>query len=192
VARPKEFDRDDVLERAMHLFWERGFEATSIGDLVEHVGVGRQSLYDTFGDKHALYVAALDHYRAQHCSGIADALEADGAIRDVVRGVMQVVAERAGARPSKSCMLLGAVAERGPEDGDVRRRFCTNTGAIEKALAARLERARAAGELASDHDSRALARYLMASLYGLQLLARGGADKKHLEQVIDVTLSTLR
>jgi TetR/AcrR family transcriptional regulator, transcriptional repressor for nem operon len=184
VPRPKEFDRDDVLDRAMDLFWQRGYEATSIGDLVEHVGIGRQSLYDTFGDKHALYVAALDHYRDRHDHVLAGALAADEPIADTLRRIMRAVTETA-------CMLVCAVAERGTDDADVRRRFCGNTAAMEKVLTARLERARAAGEVARTHDPRALARYLISAIYGLQLLARGGADRKHLEQVMDVTLSVL-
>src|SRR5262245_25195334 len=99
----------------MELVWERGYEVTSIGDLVEHVGVGRQSLYDTFGDKHALYVAALDRYRDRHGTGVAEALAQDGPLRPILREVMRIVGERAGERPSKSCMLLCAVAERGPD-----------------------------------------------------------------------------
>ena len=191
MARPNEFDRDDVLERAMELFWARGYEATSIGDLVEHVGIGRQSLYDTFGDKHALYVAALDRYRDKHGTGVVEALAGDGPIRARLREVMRIVAERAGERPSKSCMLLCAVAERGPDDPDVRKRFGTNTSAFERALTARLGHAREAGELHSKQDDRGLARYLINAMYGLQLLARGGSDRKHLDQVIDVTLSIL-
>ena len=63
MARRKEFDRDEALHKAMEVFWSRGYEATSVGDLVEHMGINRQSLYDTFGDKHSLYLAALDRYR---------------------------------------------------------------------------------------------------------------------------------
>ena len=191
MPRPKEFDRDAVLDRAMELFWRKGYEATSIGDLVEHLEIGRQSLYDTFGDKHALYVAALDRYREQFGAAVSDAFAADGPIKTVLRGVMRAVADRAAQRPSQSCMLLCAVAERGPDDPDVRRRFCSNTGALERALAERLARARDDGELDSDHDDKALSRYLASAVYGLQLLARGGADRKHVDQVIDVTLSML-
>ncbi|HTJ45518.1 MAG TPA: TetR/AcrR family transcriptional regulator [Kofleriaceae bacterium] len=191
MPRPKEFSRDDVLERAMELFWRKGYEATSIGDLVEHLEIGRQSLYDTFGDKHALYVAALDRYREQFGEQVSGAFAADGPIKDVLRTIMRVVADKAAARPSQSCMLLGAVAERGPEDNDVKKRFCSNTSVLERALAQRLARARDRGELDSDHDDRALSRYLTNAMYGLQLLARGGADRKHVDQVIDVTLSMI-
>jgi len=175
----------------MELFWRKGYEATSIGDLVEHLEIGRQSLYDTFGDKHALYVAALDRYREQFGEQVSGAFAADGPIKDVLRTIMRVVADKAAARPSQSCMLLGAVAERGPEDNDVKKRFCSNTSVLERALAQRLARARDRGELDSDHDDRALSRYLTNAMYGLQLLARGGADRKHVDQVIDVTLSMI-
>src|SRR5262245_46829740 len=175
----------------MDLFWRRGYEATSIGDLVEHLGVGRQSLYDTYGDKRALYVAALDRYREQFGEQVAEAFSAEGPIRRVLRNVMRAIAEKAAQRPSRSCMLLSAVAERGPDDADVRRRFCDNTSSFERVLAQRLARARDVAEFDSEHDDRTLARYFASSVYGLQLLARGGADRRHLDQVIDVTLSIL-
>ena len=191
MARTKEFDRDEVLDRAMAVFWTRGYAATSLDDLLKAMGIARQSLYDTFGDKHALYVAALDRYREQFGEQVSGAFAADGPIKDVLRGIMRVVAEKAAAKPSQSCMLLGAVAERGPDDNDVKKRFCSNTSVLERALAQRLARARDRGELDSDHDDRALSRYLANAMYGLQLLARGGADRKHVDQVIDVTLSMI-
>src|SRR5687768_16430305 len=138
MGRPKAFDRDDVLDRAMELFWQRGYEATSIGDLVDHLGVGRQSLYDTFGDKYALYREALDHYRDHHgVPGGLDALLA-GPVRRAVRDMLEFVIER--VMIGKSCMLVAAASERCPLDTEVQTRFGSLFGQFEKALLARLQR----------------------------------------------------
>lgn len=189
MPRPKEFDRDDVLDRAMNLFWRKGYEATSIGDLTEELGIGRQSLYDTFGDKHALYVAALDHYRERYGMRIGDAIAADGPIRKVLRDVFAKVIDSALARPTRSCMLLAATAERCPDDRDVAQRFCGNTAALERAFTERLERARP--ELGKHHDPKRLARYFASALYGVQIQGRAGVARRALEDVADVTVSVL-
>ncbi len=191
MARPKEFDREQALDRAMELFWSRGFEATSVGDLVSHLGVGRQSLYDTFGDKRALYLAALDRYRERFGPAVPDALRRPGPIRRLVREILQAAIESGLADPSRTCMLVSAAAERCPEDTDVQRRFCANAGAMEKAFAARFEEARRAGEIGAHHDPVALARYFVNALFGLQVSAKGTGDRRALEQIADVTVSVL-
>src|ERR1700730_2144482 len=78
MARQKEFDRDEVLHKAMEVFWSRGYEASSIQDLVKRMGINRQSLYDTFGDKHTLYLQALDRYREVEGRKIVELLEQPG------------------------------------------------------------------------------------------------------------------
>lgn len=191
MPRSKEFDRDAVLERAVELFWSRGYEATSIGDLIDHLGIGRQSLYDTFGDKHALFVQALDRYKEQHGrSLVLDALGRPGPLkrqmREVLRNMVDFVVET-----GRTCMLLNAAAERCPTDDDVRTRFCENGVALEEAFMRRFRRAREEGELDEGRDLRALARYFVTTLYGLQLGARGGTERRVLMESADIALSVL-
>jgi TetR/AcrR family transcriptional regulator, transcriptional repressor for nem operon len=190
MARSKEFDREQVLERAMELFWSRGFEATSIGDLTEHLGIGRQSLYDTFGDKHALYVAALDHYKEGGRMFADEALTRPGQLKRHMREVLRATIDTT-LETGRACMLLNAAAERCPTDTAVRERFCSNTNAVEEALVRRFRRAREEGELGGERDLRALARYFVTQIYGLQLSARGGIDRRALEQSAEVALSVL-
>ncbi len=191
MPRPKEFDRDEVLDRAMELFWRKGYEATSIGDLTDHLGIGRQSLYDTFGDKHALYVAALDHYGERYGTSVAGAVAADGPIRKVLRDAFGTVIEASLARPTRSCMLLAATAERCPDDTDVAQRFCGNTTAVERAFTERLERAKRAGELGKHLEPKRLGRYFASALYGIQIQGRAGVAKRVLEDIADVAISIL-
>jgi TetR/AcrR family transcriptional regulator, transcriptional repressor for nem operon len=189
MGRPKEFDRDQVLDRAMDVFWDLGYEATSIGDLVERLGIGRQSLYDTFGDKHALYLAALDRYSERNAG--AAMLVASVPVRRGVRDFLQCAIEKALDGSGRTCMMVDAVAERCPGDEDVRQRFCANVRAIEDALTARLEQARESGEIARHHVARSLARYFVNAIQGLQLMGKGMRDRRELEDIADTTISIL-
>lgn len=191
MARPKEFDRDQALERALDVFWARGYEATSIGDLVEGIGIGRQSLYDTFGDKRALYLLALDRYAEQYGQVVPRMLRSDEPVRRAIRAIFLGAIDALLSEGGRSCMLVSAAAERCPTDADVKQRYCANRLLSEDAFAARLERAREAGELARHHEPRALARFFVNALQGLQIMAKGGADRQTLQQIADVTLSVL-
>src|SRR6266852_1410049 len=95
MARPKEFDRDQALQKAMEVFWSRGYEAASIQDLVKHMGINRQSLYDTFGDKHALYLQALDRYREVEGRKLLELLERPGSVKKSLRQLFEGVVEGA-------------------------------------------------------------------------------------------------
>src|SRR5215208_4537603 len=93
MARHKEFDREEALQRAMEVFWSRGYEAASVGDLVKHMGINRQSLYDTFGDKHTLYLAALDRYREVEGRKLFELLERPGPVKRALRQLFGGVGE---------------------------------------------------------------------------------------------------
>jgi TetR/AcrR family transcriptional repressor of nem operon len=93
MARPKEFDKDEALQKAMNVFWCRGFEATSMQDVVDAMGIKRQSLYDTFGGKHQLYLAALDRYRAEQDAKLLALLGTPGPVKEKLRKLFYEVIE---------------------------------------------------------------------------------------------------
>src|SRR5919106_1334524 len=106
MARHKEFDRDEALHRAMEVFWSRGYEAASVGDLVKHMGINRQSLYDTFGDKHALYLAALDRYPEVEGRKMFELLERPGSVKRALRNLFEgVVACALGEGERRGCFV---------------------------------------------------------------------------------------
>src|SRR3977135_2157179 len=112
MARHKEFDRAEALHKAMEVFWSRGYEAASIQDLIKHMGINRQSLYDTFGDKHALYLQALDRYREIESRKLLDLLERCGSVKRALRRLFARVVEGslcAGER--RGCFLGNAMSE---------------------------------------------------------------------------------
>jgi len=191
MARTKEFDPDVALDRAMHLFWRQGYEATSIQDLVEHMGIGRGSLYDTFGDKHALYLAALDRYCATVGAGFLAPLDAPIPVRAALRLVFDGAVATALAEGRHGCLLANGALELASRDTDTRCRVEASLRGAEDAIGRALARAQATGELAAGRDPRALARYLVNALQGLRVTAKVTDDRETLEDIARVTLSAL-
>jgi TetR/AcrR family transcriptional repressor of nem operon len=192
VARPREFDRDVALDRAMALFWARGYEATSIEDLIARMGIQRGSLYATFGDKRALFLAALDRYERVVARQLFDALETPGsglaAIHRFFRA--KVVASLDRGRPP-GCLVTNSVVELARRDRGAAARVGASLGQLEDAFRRALARARAAGEIEPGRDLRALARFLTSSAQGLSVMARTCPERQVLEDIVEVVLAAL-
>jgi TetR/AcrR family transcriptional repressor of nem operon len=192
MARHKEFDRDEALNKAMEVFWSRGYGAASIQDLVKHMGINRQSLHDTFGDKHALYLQALDRYREVETRKLFELLERDGSVKRALRQLFTGVVEGAlcdGER--RGCFMGNAMSELAGRCKATAVRTCSNMAAMEDALYRALLRGKKEGDLPGVRDPRAVARFLYSSLQGLVLMAKATRDRQTLEDVVKVTLSVL-
>lgn len=157
----------------MHVFWRRGYAATSIADLVREVGVNRASLYKTFGDKHALFVAALEHYSAKHLGALKQLLHApqraiDG-IRDVIDTFARISSDDAG---TIGCLLGAATLELLPHDEEVTRIVSRCYAARRREFARALTLATAQGDLAATLDVHATAAYLVTYLQGMRMMGK--------------------
>ncbi len=177
MARRKGFDPDAALEKAMSVFWEKGYAATSVQDLVDRMGINRFSLYDTFGDKHALYLAALDRYQDQQNERLVRALEEteDGlaAICRYFEGLETAFGE---CETSRGCFAQHATLELSGTDPEVAARVREFHLRQEKAIHVALKRARDAGRLSRRRNLRDLARLLYAAGQGLIVMGRSGHD----------------
>jgi TetR/AcrR family transcriptional regulator, transcriptional repressor for nem operon len=192
MPRHKEFDRDEVLLKAMEVFWMRGYEAASIQDLVEHMGINRQSLYDTFGDKHALYLQSLDRYREVEGRKLFELLERPGSVKKSLRQLFEGVVEGSlcsGQR--RGCFMGNAMSELAGRCKETAARTCTNMTAAEEVFYRALLRGKKDGEFKGVRDARAVARFLYSSLQGLVLMAKSTQDRKTLEDIVKVTLSVV-
>jgi len=192
MARHKEFDRDEALHRAMEVFWSRGYEAASIQELIKHMGINRQSLYDTFGDKHALYLQALDRYREVEGRKLFELLERPGSVKKNLQQLFKGVVEGAlceGER--RGCFMGNAMSELAGRCKATAVRACSNMAAMEDGFYRALLRGKKDGELKGVLDLRAVARFLYSSLQGLLLMAKATQDRRKLEDVVKVTLSVL-
>jgi TetR/AcrR family transcriptional repressor of nem operon len=192
MARHKEFERDEALQKAMEVFWARGYEATSMQNLIEHMGINRQSLYDTFGDKHALYLQALDRYREVEGRKMVELLEQPGPVKKVLRQLFAgVVKGSLCAGERRGCFMGNAMSELAGRCPQTARKTNRQIAVAEEALYGALMRGKRAGEISCRRDLRAVARFLYSSLQGLQLMAKATQDRKLLEDVVRVTLSVL-
>ena len=191
MARTKEFEPIAALDAAMELFWRKGYEAASMRELLDAMGIGRGSFYDTFGDKHTLFLSALDRFQKGRTSWVEEALRGEGlgGIEEVFRRSLDGLFQ---FQPRRGCLLANSAVELAPHDPDVAARISSYIRRTEDAFQGALERARDRGEMHSDSDPRALARFLVNTLHGLRVLARAGTDRETLEDTVRVALGTLR
>ena len=188
----KQFDVDDVLDSAMEAFWERGYEATSVRDLVECTGVNRGSLYANYGDKRALFLAALRRYEETVLSRTLADLEARLGPRDAIRGVFELFAEPARrGRPARGCLIANSTLELAAHDGEVREIVAGAQHRIETFFARMIEQGRARGEIAARVKAREAAGGLLASLLGMVVLTRSRPEEALLGAVIDDAMGHL-
>jgi TetR/AcrR family transcriptional regulator, transcriptional repressor for nem operon len=191
LARTKEFRPEEALDAAVQLFWRRGYEATSMRDLLDGMGIGRGSFYDTFGDKHALFLASLDRFEEVRTAWIDEALEGSGlgGIEEVFRRTIEGMVR---FEPRRGCLLANTAVELAPHDPEVAARISRHVRRTEEAFAGALVRARGAGEIPAQADPKVLARFLVSNLHGLRVLARAGSDRETLEDAARVALQALR
>lgn len=184
LGRPREFDTDAALEKAMRLFWAKGYEGTSVADLTHTLGISRPSLYSAFGDKQALFRAALERYAAGPAAYVATAL-AQSTAREVAEQLLRGAAKlQASSKNPGGCLTVNGAIACGDESEPVRLALSAHRAAGVSLLRRRFEQAKAQRDLPADSDPAALARFLAAVVYGMAVLASGGATQKELEQVI--------
>jgi TetR/AcrR family transcriptional regulator, transcriptional repressor for nem operon len=186
MARSKEFDGNQALDEALRVFWEKGFEATSIQDLVNATGVNRASLYQTFGSKRELFLKALDRFAA--CDRNVDRATAGvepglGRIRAALR-----LAGRQAAADVRGCMLVNAIVERAAQDREMQAVGKAARRRLEDFFAESLAEAEHRGEIRAGQDRLALARFLTNTLFGLRVTAKTQAGPGVVRAIVETTL----
>lgn len=192
MARPQQFERETVLDRAMQTFWCQGYHATSVQDLVDAMGINRGSLYHAFGDKHGLFMAVLDHYGGAVRDRWLAELDRPGSARGAISRFFARLGDFAAAdRRRRGCLMCNSAVELAPHDPEVAAKLTAGFAAIEAGFLRALMRARRQGEIGEGRDLRALARFLTASLQGLLVIAKAVPDRALLEDMVDQILSVL-
>lgn len=193
MARQKEFNTEAALDKAMEAFWARGYEATSIRDLMQRMGIHRGSLYHSFGDKQGLFLAALDRYDRVVTRRLLDILDGGASGKAAIRRffLAKLAYARASGRPP-GCLVTNSAIERARYDAATGAKVRACLAQMEAAFHEALMRARDAGEIPARRDLRALARYLTNSAQGLSVLARAAVGRAILEDVVRVTLAALK
>jgi AcrR family transcriptional regulator len=187
-GRPRSFDENEALDRAMQVFWRKGYEGASMSDLTSAMGVERPSLYAAFGDKEELFRKVLDHYEEGPASSMREALEEPTA-RRVVQRLFRDAADAGGdSRNPRGCLLVQGALTCGNEANGVRRELIARRAAGEAAIRRRFARAKREGDLPRDADAAVLARYVVAVLHGMAVRSAAGASRKELRGIGEMAL----
>lgn len=193
MGRPRAFDTETAVARALDTFWSRGYEATSVADLCHAMGLSRSSLYEAFGSKHGLFLAALAHYEAGVTQRIGACLNRPGPVQRNVRDFLMMFVDGAVRGPGRrGCFLGNCTGELSAADPVLAARFGRGFEAIEATIHAALARGQAAGEIAADTDIRALARFLVSTVQGLRLVAKATPERARLTDIVDVAVQAVR
>lgn len=192
MARTKDFDEEEVLDKAMNLFWDKGYNGTSMQDLVDGLGVSRSSLYDTFGDKHSLFIRALENYRQYAGKQISELIASSPSAKATVRTMLDNnVNELVKDKQHKGCFLVNASVEMASHDPEVSAMLCQNDSQVEGYFYEAIRKGQESGEISEQKDARALARFILNAIKGIRVTAKSVSDRKMFEDIIDLAMSVL-
>ncbi len=193
MTRSKLFNENDVLDKAVQLFWCKGYHGTSAQDLVDALGISRSSLYDTFGDKRQLYIKALQQYRSVAAKGLINMIEESTQIDKTVEQIFRMaVKESLADKLTKGCFVVNTTVELAPHDKEIASIINENMNDIEDALCLGIKKGQEQGVFTKHQNARAFARFLFNNISGLRVAAKSGADKKVFDDIVRVTLSVLK
>lgn len=195
TGRPRAFDPDEALSRARDLFWARGYAATSIQDLVDELAIQRGSLYAAFGDKHSLYLKAVQLYATENREQLETLLR-EGPVLPALRSMLlnpaTITGAPEGAEGRRGCLVGNTTAELAPSDAAARSLAAGAYAAFVDVVAAALKRAQATGEVTTNNTPRAQAALLLVLFQGAALVSRAYDDRDTLADGIDAALDALR
>jgi TetR/AcrR family transcriptional repressor of nem operon len=192
MGRPREFDPEAALDRAVDVFWTQGFDATSLRDLLQAMDLSKSSFYQTFSSKGELYLRCLDRYRNRIADRMMHDLQQANSGRAFIESVFRGLA-RDLDRPNgrRACLIMNDAGDVERREEAVALRMRLGAAQFEGVFRAAVERAQREGDISPETDAQALARYLMSSRSGLLAVRKAGASKSELQDIIDVTLSAL-
>jgi AcrR family transcriptional regulator len=188
AGRPRSFDLNQALDRALRVFRQKGYEGASLTDLTKAMGINRPSLYAAFGDKETLFRKALDRYFTGPAAYISEALKQTTA-RAVAEGLLRGAAElQTNPHDPPGCLSVHGALACGEVAEPIRQELILRRGKGEAAIRQRLKRAKSEGDLLPDSNPADLARFLAAVMYGMSIQAAGGASRRDLKRVTQVAL----
>ena len=189
MARRKEFDPERALAKAMEVFWRLGYENASTETLMKEMGIAKQSLYDTFGDKRALYLKALAYYRDETNGSMQRMLETTPSVKSGFAKLLFGLASETREQHERGCLLLSANLQRDTSDAVIEKFLQGNQARVEAIFAKALSRAQEQRELSRERDPVGLARFFVVTIQGMRTMARLKSDRKALRQVAEVALA---
>ena len=192
MARPKEFESETALNGAIELFSKHGFEGTSTDELMRVMGIGRQSMYDTFGDKRQLYLASLQQYTAMSISTQIRELSFAPSAAKGLEAVLDLAVSQAIADKKPKCLGISAICEFGRSEPDITMIYDTASKTLLSAIERRISEAKSSGEIDKEVNAQVAAQFMMATLTGIKVAARAGARPDSLRGIARMAMRALK
>lgn len=191
MARKREFDEDEALKQAMQLFWVQGYEKTSMEELVNCMGVHRKSIYDTFGNKHELFIKALEYYKTTIGQQLLQQVENEKTALGKIKALFDY-AWINNEEQAKGCLIVNTGVELSPHDKAIAQIVQSNFFETEKVIYQLLQQGQIMGEFSSTLDLGATTQFIHNSLIGIRVQLKTTDEKEKLQSIIDMTLSILK
>lgn len=191
MSRPRTFSESEALDRALDVFWQRGYQGVGMTELLREMKIARQSLYSTFGNKRQLFIKTIEHYRDTRLASALALLERDGSPTQNVRDVVRFFERLALDKRARGCLVANSLAEVGSQDPEIRDLLADTLEMLESAIAKSLRRAQRAGELPAGRSPRALARALTNALVGMAITGKLQQGKERVRDIYAGTLAML-
>ncbi len=193
MARNREFDVDEALEAALECFKQHGYHAASLSTLTADMGIGRASLYATFGDKRELFLSALRSYTNSTVGYFRERLAGADHPLEEIRSILSDVAKEAAAEDGRhGCLLSNTAVELGAADTDIGGHVAASLGRLEDSYCEALERAQRTGDLGAEKNPRAIARFLVATVHGIRVSGKASPDPRALADIAETAASVLQ
>jgi len=187
--RTKDFDEQEILKKAVKLFWDKGYNGTSMQDLIDGLGIGRSSIYHAFGDKHTLYVKSLELYQQEGTQRLLDAINAGPTIQDAIRKLIKMnISDRVSCGIPESCFKVNAGVEVAADDEEILKLLREDDLIIENSLYEAIKKQQDNGKLSPAKDPRALARFVCGTIAGIRVYANTKKDEDFFDDIISTAL----
>ncbi|HEC90199.1 MAG TPA: TetR/AcrR family transcriptional regulator [Alphaproteobacteria bacterium] len=192
MARPREFNEDEAVARALDVFWEKGFEAASLGDLTSAMGISKSSFYETFGSKHDLLISTMQRYKDTTLAMVVRILESDLPAREAITQVFDYAVRTVFEdNDRRGCFLGNCIVEAGDKDDAIAKEVMEGFADFTDAFAKAVKRGQAAGDISDRQKPMALARFLANNIGGMRIAAKAGADRRHMEDIVRIVMAAL-
>jgi TetR/AcrR family transcriptional repressor of nem operon len=192
MTRIKTFDKEKIVEKAAVFFWHKGYNGASMQELVEYIGLSRSSIYDTYGDKHQLYLDALRKYQENLMTYLIETFATAPDVKTAIQEILiTVVNESKTDTLSKGCFLVNSAVELGPHDSDIGEIIRTNLNQLETLFSTQIATGQQMGHVSKKQDPTVLANFLINTITGLRVGAKSNVTEKSLLDSIDIAISVL-
>jgi TetR/AcrR family transcriptional repressor of nem operon len=193
MARKKDFDEDELLEKAVNLFWRKGYHATSAQDLVDELKINRSSLYNTYTDKKTLFIKSLRQYQQKQTNNTLTMLaKAEDAAVTIKQIFDNLINESVSDALLKGCFMVNTAVELAGRDPEIGVIVNENNKSVEDGLTKLIGKSQQSSKLSSTIEPRTMARFIFANITGIKVAARTGGDRRTLQDIADVAISALK